>query len=187
VVAPPPVPTNVSAIAVPEGVRLSWQAAGGNSFRIFRRSGDEDFAPIGDATQPAYTDNSAEFGKPYTYRVVTIAKIDADHAAESDPSPDISITPKDTFPPAVPAGLRATPTPTGIELSWEGDTEADLAGYRVYRAAPGGPFERIAEAALPAFADRTVEHGKTYRYAITSFDRSGNESAQTAPVEAPYE
>jgi hypothetical protein len=186
VVAPPPVPMNVSAVAVPEGVRLSWQAAGTN-FRVLRRSDNEDFAPIGDATQSPYTDTSAEFGKPYTYRVVTIAKIDEEHSAESELSADVSITPKDTFPPVVPTGLRATPAPNGIELSWEGNTEADLAGYRIYRSEAGGPFERIAEAVLPAYADRMVEHGKTYRYAITSFDRTGNESARTGPAEARYE
>jgi fibronectin type 3 domain-containing protein len=185
VVAPPPIPMNVSAVAVPEGVRLSWQAAGSN-FRIFRRTNNEDFTPIGDTTQSPYTDTSAEFGKPYDYRVVTIAKIDAEHAAESDPSGQFSITPKDTFPPAVPSGLRATAIPMGIELSWEGNTEGDLAGYRIYRAEAGGPFERIAEAALPAYADRMAEHGKTYRYAISSFDRSGNESDRTAAVEAVY-
>ena len=187
VVAPPPVPMNVSAVAVPEGVRVSWQASGGSSFRVFRRTGEEDFAPTGDAPQSPYTDTSAEFGKPYNYRVVTIVKTDADHAAESEPSSEFSITPTDTFAPAVPKGLQATPTPTGIELSWEGNTEADLAGYRIYRAVMGGPFQQIAEVALPTHSDRMVEHGKTYQYAITSFDRSGNESARTTPVEAPYE
>ena len=30
------------------------------------------------------------------------------------------------------------------------------------------------------------EHGKTYRYAVTAFDQTGNESDRSAPVEVVF-
>ena len=124
----------------------------------------------------------------YTYQVQTIVKLTDNREAESEPSQPVSITPVDRFPPSPPAGLRVTASPTSIEISWDGNSEPDLAGYRVYRAVPGGPFEKIAETStVPTYSDHAVEQGKTYRYAISAFDQSGNESAQSVPAQATLE
>jgi fibronectin type 3 domain-containing protein len=174
----------VHAEATAEGVRLTWRARG-DSFRIYRRTGSDHFAPVANAPQPSWTDSGAEFGKHYIYQVQTIVKLPNNTEAESDPSEEAGITPEDRFPPAVPAGLNAATAPNSIELSWEGDTEPDLAGYRVYRSTGAGPFEQIGEMVLvPSFSDRAVEHGKTYRYAVSAVDKTGNESARSGPVEA---
>ena len=84
----------------------------------------------------------------------------------------------------MPAGLTAVPTATSIELTWDRDTEPDLAGYRIYRAAPGGEFVKIGETAeAPSYGDKQVEAGKQYRYKISAFDKAGNESKQSAEIE----
>ena len=184
VVAPPERPAEVHAEATAEGVRLTWRARGG-SFRIYRRTGSDHFAPVANAQQPSWIDSGAEFGKHYIYQVQTIVKLPNNTEAESDPSEEAGITPEDRFPPAVPAGLNAATAPNSIELSWEGNTEPDLGGYRVYRSTGAGPFEKIGEmVAVPGYSDRDVEHGKTYRYAVSAIDKSGNESARSGPVEA---
>ena len=96
----------------------------------------------------------------------------------------VVVTPADTFPPAVPAGLMAVAGVNSIELAWQPNTEEDLAGYQVYRSTGGGAPERIAGPVdAPNFSDRTVEIGKKYSYTITSIDRTGNESAHSAAVE----
>jgi fibronectin type 3 domain-containing protein len=83
--------------------------------------------------------------------------------------------------------LRVNSAPASIELAWERNTEADLAGYRIYRATGNGPMEQLAEVSLlPTYSDRAVEHGKIYRYAITSVDRAGNESERTGLVEVAW-
>jgi len=184
VVAPPERPAEVHAVATAGGVRLTWRARG-DSFRIYRRTGSDAFAPVASVPQPSWTDSGAEFGKHYVYQVQTIVKLPNNTEAESDVSEEAGITPVDVFPPAVPAGLNAASAPNSIELSWEGDTEPDLAGYYVYRATGAGPFEKAGEMVLiPSYSDRAVEHGKTYRYAVSAIDKSGNESARSAPVEA---
>ena len=130
-------------------------------------------------------DRATESGKPYTYIVQRIVKLPENRQAESDPSPEVSITPRDTFAPGAPTGVRAAAGVDSIELSWEGIQEEDLAGYRVYRAPPGQEFEKLADVPLiPTYSDRAAEHGKTYRYSVTALDRAGNESPKSAVAEA---
>ena len=88
-------------------------------------------------------------------------------------------------PPATPAGLAILPRSGGLEVLWSPSAEADLAGYRVYREAPGQPRQRLGELApdKAAFLDETAAMGATYRYTVTAFDQSGNESEPTDAVE----
>ena len=92
--------------------------------------------------------------------------------------------PRDIFPPVAPKGLQASNAPNSIELNWERNTEGDLNGYRVYRAEGNAALEKIADVSVvPSYSDRKVEHGKTYHYAITAVDQSGNESPRSATIE----
>ena len=187
VVAPLEVPQDVRAQATAGGVRLTWNARG-MDFRIFRRTGNEPFMRMADTPQAPWTDASTLFGQAYVYQVQTVEKLSDDHEAESDLSPATSITPVDTFPPAIPAGLRATATSNSVELSWDADTDSDLAGYRVYRAVPGGQFAKIADVnTVPAYSDHAVETGKTYRYSITAVDQLGNESERSTEATVTLE
>ena len=185
VAAPLEKPAPVKALATAGGVRLSWAGPSG-TFRILRRAGDEkDFTPVAEIQQLDWTDPDSEFGRHYSYKVQRIAKGGERTEAESDPSEEVEITPKDEFPPAAPAGLRASAAPASIELSWEPNAEPDLAGYRVYRSVGGGEFEKIADVSqVPAYSDQKVESGKTYRYAVAAVDRAGNEGARSAVAEA---
>ena len=184
VVEPPPTPPAPTLEATAEGVRVSWTGPAGE-YRIFRRAdAEKEMARVADVSQPGWIDHSAEFGKRYAYVIQRIVKLGDNKEAESDPSDAREITPVDKFPPAVPVGLRAAPAAGSIELSWDRNAETDLAGYRIYRATADGAFEKIAEVSqIPTYSDRTAEHGKTYRYALTSFDQSGNESERSPAVE----
>jgi hypothetical protein len=185
VVPPPQRPTNLKREATANGVRLTWQGDGGD-FRVLRRAGDEtDFTQIGEAHEPEFLDRTAEFGKAYRYLVQGIVKLPSNRIAESDLSEEVSFTPIDTFPPGAPTGLRAVPAPGSIELTWDQNPEPDVAGYRIYRAAPGGNFTRLTETGpVPSYSDHAVESGKTYRYAVSAVDRAGNESPRSAVAEA---
>jgi hypothetical protein len=186
VVPSPSTPEVQTPVATANGVRLTWRAAGSN-FRILRKVEGGEYVVAGESTTPEWTDTAAEFGKRYAYIVQTVVKLGDNMEAESDLSAEATITPVDTFPPAVPKALRADAAPASIELAWERNTEPDLGGYRVYRAVGGGPMERLGEApGAPTYSDRSVEHGKTYRYAVTSVDRAGNESAPSAAVEVVW-
>ena len=65
-------------------------------------------------------------------------------------SQPLDVDAKDVFPPEVPAGLAAVAAAgengagPGIDLSWQPDSEADLAGYFVYRREGDGEWQRIS-------------------------------------------
>ncbi len=185
VVATPQRPNDLKREATANGVRLTWQGDGGD-FLVLRRTGDEtDFTQIGEVHEPEFLDRTAEFGKTYHYLVQRIVKLPNNRIAESDLSEEVSITPIDIFPPGAPTGLRAVPAPGSIELTWDQNPEPDVAGYRVYRAAPGGNFARLTETGpVPAYSDHAVESGKAYRYAVSAVDHAGNESPRSAVAEA---
>jgi hypothetical protein len=184
VIAPPETPREVQVGDTAAGEHLVWTAKG-DGFRVFRRIGDAgDFTLAATTQQPEWTDHDVDFDRLYTYRVQTVMKLAGGTEAEGDMSAEVTVTPRDVFPPAAPAALVASTAPTSIELSWNPNTERTMGTYSVYRSAAGAAFEKIADAvAIPAYSDRTAEHGKSYRYQVTAVSRTGHESPRSEPVE----
>jgi len=91
---------------------------------------------------------------------------------------------RDTFPPVAPTGLAAVPGPGSIDLSWEANRDADLAGYFVYRRSGDGPETKLTAEPVPspAFRDVAAAAGPAYRYRVTAVDTSGNESKPSGEV-----
>lgn len=89
-------------------------------------------------------------------------------------------------------GKKITPKPanTGTAtLSWNANTESDLAGYRIYYGnspriddcPPGGYPGKIDIGKTdtpdkPTYTLKELENGKTYYFSVSSYDTSGNES-----------
>jgi len=184
VVAPPETPSKPDVADTAIGERITWTGRG-DQFRILRRIGDEkEYTIASTVAGHEWTDTGIDYGKPYSYAVQALVDVGNKKTAESDLSDICTCIPKDTFAPAIPTALRADRTANSASLVWEPDTEADLAGYRVYRSEGSGPWRKLAEVnAVPSYSDTTVEHGKTYRYAITAFDKTGNESDRCPAVE----
>ena len=87
-------------------------------------------------------DHDAALDHTYSYtaqRIITITLQGKSIEVASAPGETITIEARDVFPPAIPSGLQAVADPEGhaIDLSWQPDTEADLAGYTVYRSEAG--------------------------------------------------
>ncbi len=138
----------------------------------------------------SYRDTTFDFGKTYAYTVRTVIPADGATIESADSVPAI-VAPRDTYAPAVPQGLVAAvvaPDPNGppeVDLSWSINTETDLAGYHVYRSEQEGtPGQLVTPDLLlsPAYRDTSVQPGHRYWYSVTAIDRSGNESAPSAPV-----
>jgi len=141
-------------------------------------------------------DSSIEFGATYEYRAQRVARvaINGQTLELAGPlSPPTRIEAVNVLPPSVPRGLAAVATAGGegagpaIDLNWQPDTEADLAGYVVYRSdAAAGDWQRISPAqpvAAPGFHDANVKPGHIYRYAVSAVDQQGHESARSAETE----
>jgi len=187
IMAPPATPSAPTVEDTAAGERITWTGAG-DRFRVLRKVGDEkEYTVVATVTSHEWTDAGIEYGKSYSYIVQAVADAGNGKVAESDLSEATPKTPKDTFPPAVPAGLRADRSANGVSLVWEPDTEADLAGYRIYRSEGNGTLQKLADTnSVPSYSDTTAEHGKTYRYAVGAFDKAGNESDRCAPVEIRF-
>ena len=155
-------------------------------------------------TTAGTVDTTAAMGHTYNYfaqRVRTVTLNGQSLEIKSALSPVVTLVMRDTFPPKTPTGLETisdvaapdasvagTPGNPYIDLSWEPNSEADLAGYRVYRqlarpdGSPQGPLARLTELpiAAPAYRDVAVKPGQGYIYSVTAVDAAGNESAPSA-------
>ncbi len=177
-------PSDLKVVSDPQGVRLTWLGSFGSGesgrYRIFRGAGGAMPERLAETDKPEYIDAAVDRGSPYRYFVQALAG----ELRQSEISAIAGVTPEDTFPPAVPAGLTAVAGVNSIELAWTRNTEDDFAGYQVYRTSEGGAPERIAGPIdAPTFSDRAVEVGKKYSYTVTAVDRTGNESAASMAAE----
>lgn len=97
--------------------------------------------------------------------------------------------PRDLTPPAAPRGLRSVTGDHTAYLSWLGNTEPDVAGYRIYEApcetGSGCPYERIGTTGATTFTATGLANGVTRFYAVAAYDYAGNESALS--YEAVYD
>ena len=133
---------------------------------------------------PPYRDTTIAPGERWCYVVRTVASTEP--VVESASSGEACVENKDVFPPAAPTGVAAFVHDDDVAVSWSPSLEADLASYRVYRAAAGGRPVRLAEVAAPetSFRDTAAPRGTALAYTVTAVDRDGNESPPSAAVEA---
>jgi fibronectin type 3 domain-containing protein len=127
-------------------------------------------------------DHSAQWNTHYTYTVVA-----QKGTAQSLPSLPQEANSADIFPPSAPTDVTAAASANTIEVAWQRSPESDVKGYNVYRSVGDGPFEKQgALIALPAYTDKNVEHGKTYRYEVSAVSAAGKESDKSAPAETVF-
>ena len=136
--------------------------------------------PIAEST---FVDNRMTWGQKRCYTLRTAETIGGFTIESDAPEPGCR-TLVDTFPPAPPQGVQGIPSEGAINLIWQPNGEADLAGYVVTRAAsPDGPFEPLTPAPIAEtlFKD-DVPSGVAFVYAVKAVDRAGNASAPSARV-----
>jgi hypothetical protein len=210
----PPGAAGLQLEASAEGVVLHWNSAApgpGLTMRMHRTLVQTPGAPRPDQAQGmpppeqqtldvdldksdpgGAVDHDAPLDHEWKYWIERVLRVSANGRTleiAGPPSATLSIDAKDVFPPAVPAGLTvvADAEAKAMALSWSPDTDADIAGYVVYRrdVTAGGATVRVTpnEIVPPAFSDPAVLAGHTYAYAVSAVDQDGNESAHSPEVE----
>ncbi|MFD4506664.1 fibronectin type III domain-containing protein [Streptomyces sp. NPDC058457] len=91
----------------------------------------------------------------------------------------------DKVGPLAPGGTAVSyDSATGrARLTWSGNKEMDLAGYRVYRRPAGAAFggTPLATTGATSYTDSSLPaDGKTYYYEVRAYDKAGNVSAGSA-------
>ena len=206
-----PPPTEVKAQVTPKAIELTFSGMPeqhpvpeiSHRYRIYRREeGSAHDTPVGEmplenAPELRFVDHSFEWEKTYEYHVTVVTILSRpDKAAievEGDDSSAVKVDAHDIFPPAVPTGLQAVFSGEGqqpfIDLVWAPDTDADLAGYNVYRREDAGSTIKLNTDLVktPAYRDNTVQPGKKYLYSVSAVDLRGNESqrSEEASEEVP--
>ena len=97
-----------------------------------------------------------------------------------------TVTAEDKTPPAVPVGLEVKASEAGAYVTWEPNSESDLAGYRVFRSEwPDTGFKSVTDRLTGGvgFFDSSYRPG--LYYAVAAVDESGNESPMSPPFRGP--
>lgn len=164
-----------------EGVALAWlPAARAEEYAVDRAAGDDgEYRPLGRLAATAFLDRTVGWGQTYRYRVRPLRRSEAGWI-EGSASEAVSITPRDTFPPTPPTGLRAVRTEETVELSWLSSPEQDVAGYRVYR--DGMAISEVS--ADTTYSDGGAER-KAHEFSVSALDTNGNESPPGPAITVP--
>lgn len=73
----------------------------------------------------------------------------------------------------------------GVSISWNGNTESDLEGYKVYYGTSTHTYHDVID--VGPFTSAVIDGlsgGVAYFFAVTAYDTSGNESAASQEVRA---
>jgi probable HAF family extracellular repeat protein len=95
--------------------------------------------------------------------------------------PAIPPPPADNTPPSTPANLSATAiSTTQISLSWSASTDnIAVTGYKVFRSGT-----QITSTSEISYTDSSLSPGTYYDYMVSAYDAAGNNSNQSASVNA---
>ncbi len=84
-----------------------------------------------------------------------------------------------TVPVTLTIAAATQPTTGTVTLSWNANSESDLAGYKVYRATASGGYGApitTVPAGTSQYISSGLAKGFTYFFVITAYDQAGNES-----------
>jgi len=131
-----------------------------------------------------FEDTRIEWGVERCYAVRVVRSVNT-LTVESEASPTVCRTLKDTFPPKPPTGVQHIPSAGAVNLTWDQNGEKDLAGYLVLRGADlAGALEPLTPSPIPnsSYTD-SVPPGAHFVYAIQAVDRAGNVSQESQRIE----
>jgi hypothetical protein len=125
-------------------------------------------------TGTSYTVDSVPDNATQSFQVTAVNGL-----GESPKSPPL-LTIYDTISPIAPIGLVSTPISGGRTLlTWEPNTEPDLAGYNVYKNNLKANPSLVKQ---ENYEIGNLNTNTTYEFAVTALDTSNNESPKSLPV-----
>ncbi len=189
-------PREIKASLFQDRIEISWKAADKNfdrtspasfrGFNVYRSEEKDQPRRLNEKLikEERFGDSGFLLGKVYRY-FVRASATELPPFMESEDSDVVEVQAKDMFAPAAPSGLISIAAENTISLTWDDNTEEDLAGFRVWRREEGeSDFKLLTPQPIRAnaFSDTKVEKNKRYDYAVTALDKAGNESSRSKSV-----
>ena len=180
-----------------EYVEVSWApsstnidgspVAAGVAFNLYRTSSKRSSigSPLNSTpvAGTSYRDGSVRLGETYVYRVRAVLET-LRGRVESRDSEEATLFHRDGYPPGPPRQLTLVVGREFLSLAWFPNSEADLAGYHVFRRQGSGEFQRLTTTATQrtSYEDRDLQKGPVYSYRVTAVDLAGNQSSYSNVV-----
>ena len=171
----------ITYIAAPEitgvsnvngGIQVKWgKVTGAEKYRVFRKTPDTGWKPIGDTTALDYMDETAISGMTYTYTVRCIT--DDGKSCTSD----YDRTGKTVICIATPTITEISNIYEGVKVKWGKVTGAEK--YRVYRKTGGTSWKGIGDTTALNYTDTTAVGGTEYTYTVRCITSDGKSSTSS--------
>ncbi|MBI2506043.1 MAG: fibronectin type III domain-containing protein [Candidatus Latescibacteria bacterium] len=120
----------------------------------------------------------------YFYRAGSVDRAD-NPAGLSQVQSFATLATADRTAPQAPAGLKAQAGAGQASISWTASTDANLAGYNLYRRSGEGSFAPVAtRLSQTSYVDLGLTDGQAYEYRLTAIDRAlvPNESLPSSTI-----
>lgn len=168
------------------GIEVTWtEVEGVGGYDIYRKAaGEEQWTKLTQESLGAdvrtYVDETAVFEQEYAYCAVAFKEIDGEivYSAYTEDTKATRTLAK--------TEVTAEATTEGIQMSWKEVPGAD--GYYLYRAEPGGKWQRLQKnpvgADVTSYVDTTGDFGKEYHYTVKAYAvMNGQEYYGTYPTD----
>ncbi|MEE4311793.1 MAG: fibronectin type III domain-containing protein [candidate division KSB1 bacterium] len=176
---PPSVPVIISNQVIESKVMLTWQ--GGNEsdlagYRVHygKLSGDYD-NNIDVGSVNIYQTTELEQGETYFFAVSAYdtASNFSDYSAEMS----VIIPVIDKTAPAQPVVLAYSIEESKVNISWQNNTEPDLAGYKVHYGKSQRSYDTVVDVGVVTqYQTAELIQGDTYFFALSAYDTASNAS-----------
>ena len=195
---PPAAPQNLRVQAGDSRITLAWSKVTTHmdgsaikepvKYQVYRSMGGGPFLEVGglqDGTE--YVDTDVINSRKYQYKVQAITMYAKGQVGGGNSS-HVEAIPVDRTPPAVPTGVNAIRTVSGVKIVWNPVQEKGVKGYRIYRRLPDAQQPvRVGEVLTPTaiFEDPAPPQANKWFYSVSSFDDASpaNESRRSPEVE----
>ena len=139
------------------GLKLTWSAVSGATYRVYRRgAGSTTWTYLGTTSSTTYTDSKATSGKYWRY---TVRAVSSGYYSGFDTNGLYTMRLAD------PYSIKAVVVQNGVQVNWAKINGAT--GYRVYRRGAGqSTWTYLGAVSTNRFIDTKVAQNAYYRYTV---------------------
>ncbi|MBR1483532.1 MAG: hypothetical protein IJ598_11275 [Ruminococcus sp.] len=151
---------------VATGIEVTWgKLEGAVNYRVYRKTGNNDWTRVGDTTDAALIDTKAPSGTTVSYTVRAITADGSDWTSYYTAGKSITYV-------KAPVITGFENTADGTEIRWSKCDGA--AKYRVFALDAEGNWRGLGNTASESFVNTKVQSGVTTTYTVRCLDKNGD-------------